>query len=115
MTYPRITEGIRALTNPADHALLDACDSVDATHASLEDENERLRSELDSVGTAAYLYGRSDLNVENAKLRELLKFAAFVLMAIESTTSWRFKGDGKTFDSSYFYSKLRELGVEVDE
>lgn len=72
MTYPRITEGIRALTNPADHALLDACDSVDAIHASLEDENARLRSELDSVGTAAYLYGRSDLKAENAKLLEVI-------------------------------------------
>ena len=34
-------------------------------------ENARLRSELESVGTAAYLYGRSDLKAENTKLREL--------------------------------------------
>lgn len=73
MTYPRITEGIRALTNPADHALLDACDAVDAIHASLEDENDRLRDELDAVGTASYLYGRSDLKAENAKLRKLVR------------------------------------------
>jgi hypothetical protein len=36
-------------------------------------ENALLRSELDSVGTAAYLYGRSDLKAENTKLRELAK------------------------------------------
>jgi len=35
-------------------------------------ENARLRSELESVGTASYLYGRSDLKAENAKLRELV-------------------------------------------
>lgn len=33
-------------------------------------ENAKLREELESVGTAAYLYGRSDLKTENAKLRE---------------------------------------------
>lgn len=39
----------------------------------LQTENARLRSELESVGTAAYLYGRSDLADENAKLRELAR------------------------------------------
>ena len=38
-------------------------------------ENARLRSELESVGTAAYLYGRGDLKAENAKLRELASAA----------------------------------------
>ena len=38
----------------------------------LKAENERLRKELESVGTAAYLYGRDDLKAENAKLREEL-------------------------------------------
>ena len=37
----------------------------------LEGENARLRDELESVGTAAYLYGRSDLKAENSKLRKL--------------------------------------------
>lgn len=40
---------------------------------SLESQNVELRSELESVGTAAYLYGRSDLKAENAKLRELVR------------------------------------------
>lgn len=35
-----------------------------------EAENVKLREEFESVGTAAYLYGRSDLKAENAKLRE---------------------------------------------
>lgn len=39
---------------------------------SLEAENAKLKEELEAVGTAAYLYGRSDLKIENAKLRELL-------------------------------------------
>jgi len=38
----------------------------------LREENAKLRSELESVGTAAYLYGRGDLQAENAKLREEL-------------------------------------------
>ena len=36
----------------------------------LLEENARLKQELESVGTAAYLYGRTDLADENAKLRE---------------------------------------------
>lgn len=39
----------------------------------LKAENARLRSELESVGTAAYLYGRGNLLAENAKLREDLE------------------------------------------
>ena len=42
-------------------------------NAVLGRENARLRSELDSVGIASYLYGRSDLKAENAKLRELVR------------------------------------------
>lgn len=37
---------------------------------AIEDENAKLRQELEVVGTAAYLYGRTDLADENAKLRE---------------------------------------------
>ena len=36
----------------------------------LLEENAKLKQELESVGTAAYLYGRNDLADENAKLRE---------------------------------------------
>lgn len=49
-----------------------ACKNVADLQEAL-DENARLRSELESVGTAAYLYGRSDLNADNAKLRELVR------------------------------------------
>lgn len=45
-------------------------DSLEHRNKQLEDENAKLREELESVGTAAYLYGRSDLKAENAKLRE---------------------------------------------
>ena len=76
-------------------------------------ENARLRSELDSVGTAAYLYGRSDLKAENTKLRELAQRADRLLTslfpyigysrctALEAVAAWRVRA--------------RELGVEVDE
>ena len=47
-----------------------ACKNVADLQEAL-DENARLRSELESVGVAAYLYGRGDLLAENAKLREL--------------------------------------------
>ena len=36
-------------------------------------ENARLLDELESVGTAAYMYGRSDLKAENTKLRLLVE------------------------------------------
>lgn len=53
----------------------DECLRADGSHKErrrLSAENARLRSELESVGTASYLYGRSDLKAENAKLRELV-------------------------------------------
>lgn len=93
---------------------------VDASHslnelshalALLESENARLRSELESVGTAAYLYGRSDLKAENAKLRELVRIA---VKHCDSGTC-----DGCPIlgeDESCPYSDMaRELGMEVDE
>jgi len=52
------------------------------------------------------------LEIENMELRKLLKLETFVLEAIESGTSWRFVGDGTTYDSAYFKGKLCELGVE---
>lgn len=36
----------------------------------LKAENARLKQELEAVGTAAYLYGRTDLADEDAKLRD---------------------------------------------
>jgi hypothetical protein len=43
----------------------------------LENENARLRSELESVGTASYLYGRSDLKAENVKLRDAVRVLVY--------------------------------------
>ena len=68
-----------------------------------EAENARLRSELESVGTAAYLYGRGDLEAENAKLRELVDelypLADYGAM------------DASELDRAH--DLMRELGVEV--
>ena len=53
---------------------------------------------------------------ENAKLRELLRMAVFVLWSMEQVSGLRFVGDGTTFDSAYFKARLRELGiVDSDE
>lgn len=86
-------------------------------------ENARLRSELESVGTAAYLYGRSDLKAENAKLRELVKDmwpfvegamdeehcpdseCPFIELCMENQVCMAISG---------FHCRMRELGVEVD-
>lgn len=54
-------------------ALRDAADTIWQLRDDLQQanaENARLRSELESVGTAAYLYGRGDFKDENARLRE---------------------------------------------
>lgn len=64
----------------------------------LKAENAKLRKELESVGTAAYLYGRDDLKAENAKLRELCEYL------------WDF---AKTCGADHPF--LRELGIEVEE
>lgn len=55
--------------------MLEAADTIWELRDDLQRanaENAKLRSELESVGTAAYLYGRSDLNDENVKLREII-------------------------------------------
>lgn len=66
-------------------------------------ENDRLRSELESAGVAAYLYGRSDLEAENAKLREFATETWELLTCNEPIFVW--KG---------LREKARELGVEVE-
>ena len=81
-------------------------------------ENARLRSELESVGTAAYLYGRNDLKIENAKLRELAQ------------KMWRLElfgcyGCRQECDADSCYAseckesieieqEMRDFGIEVD-
>jgi hypothetical protein len=75
-------------------------------------ENARLRSELESVGTASYLYGRSDLKAENTKLRELVRdiYGEYRYLHVR-------------FHRIYVHheermraieQRMRELGVEVD-
>jgi len=88
--------------------MMGAADTIDALGA----ENAKLRSELESVGTAAYLYGRSDLKAENDRLRELAQRADRLLTslfpyidysrctALEAVAAWRVRA--------------RELGVEVE-
>lgn len=51
--------------NPDVHNLVDYVNKLEA-------ENARLRSEFESIGTVAYLYGRNDLKAENEKLRDEL-------------------------------------------
>lgn len=72
-------------------------------------ENTKLREELESVGTAAYLYGRSDLKAENAKLRELCED---MLSCIEIRAAWHRPPTEEMYEE--FAQRARELGMEVD-
>lgn len=70
--------------------------------SELQAENAKLRKELESVGTAAYLYGRDDLKAENAKLRELVRDIADHIKY----------DDGFGIDRGWMLDRLRELGIE---
>lgn len=76
-----------------------------------EDENDRLRSELDSVGIASYLYGRSDLKAENAKLRELASGLHKCLVNESCEGCPMQDDDGRCVRDI----RLRDLGIEVTE
>ena len=96
-----------------DWAATTAHGELAAEHAQMRDwlrelerlrtENARLRSELESVGTAAYLYGRGDLKVENAKLREL---CSELLRMAESN-------DPDFLHWPEIHDELRKVGVEI--
>lgn len=99
--------------------LLDAADMLD--------ENARLRQELEAVGTAAYLYGRTDLADENAKLQELCAdMYGFIKRMDEDCGDVTFSDcfdyckhdtadDGCCKTGECWYEqRLRELGIEVE-
>ncbi len=73
-------------------------------------ENEQLRQENQSIGMAAYEFGRNSMADENAKLRELVAdmwndmsvcYEQYVRI---SSSDMRFYGD-----------RMREMGIEVSE
>ena len=68
--------------------------------ADMQAENAKLRQELEAVGTAAYLYGRTDLADENAKLRELVR--ELYEDQCDDCDRWK------------YHDRMSELGVEVD-
>lgn len=73
----------------------------------LKAENAKLRSELESVGTAAYLYGRGDLKAENAKLRELVKAMEPYLCCMPFASCDTLAANVR--------ERMRELGLLEDE
>lgn len=94
----------------------------------LLEENARLKQELEAVGTAAYLYGRTDLAGENAKLRELVKDLNKWLWNGADCTECPFTAKcdlNAAFESdlhsnicigwSEIHDRMRELGIEVDK
>lgn len=76
-------------------------------------ENARLRSELESVGTAAYLYGRTDLADENAKLRELARGLGQCAQGVGCEDCLLY--DRSEPDHCREERLSRELGVEVND
>lgn len=133
---------VKEVTMPSDmgSVLRDAADTIWELRDDLQRtnaENARLRSELESVGTAAYLYGRSDLNDENAKLREII--ADLEELLPESKRRWHIhetvkaiaednaklrelvrelyeiaQPEAPSMFETEFAGRMRELGVEVD-
>lgn len=129
---------VKAVTMPSDMGsiLRDAADTIWQLRDDLQRanaENTKLRSELESVGTAAYLYGRSDLKAENARLRSYLSDDvenARMIMGEnsrlrEQNAKLRELVQGLWFAAQYlgmnpdgatgsgFARQMRELGVEV--
>jgi len=96
--------------------MMGAADTIDALGA----ENAKLRSELESVGTAAYLYGRSDLKAENDRLRELAVLNwEWAHSCCGNSCKVRTEGCGYGIDRECNYEReiwdrMRELGVEVE-
>ena len=87
---------------------------------ALEDENAKLREELEAVGTAAYLYGRNDLAAENAKLRELVRDLERARSALCDEYPNRIDvacDECSAYDvcNANPVGRMRELGVEVDD
>lgn len=80
-------------------------------------ENARLRSELESVGVAAYLYGRGDLKAENAKLRDALK--ALMVGTNAELCSYRDEPDCKECsmhhgkDGCVMINTMEMLGIDM--
>ena len=111
--------------------MMDAADTIWELRDDLQRanaENAKLRRELESVGIAAYLYGRDDLKSENAKLRELAEKAWKAAERLCQAFDGPCRSDGVTIyepcpmsgrDEECIYGQLqrelRECGVEVDE
>ena len=93
-------------------------------------------SEIESVGTAAYLYGRSELKAENAKLRELAESRKWIARMLGQQTArvvnlqelcadmfdgmcdhdhcytchhWQ-----EGYNGCEYHERMAQLGVEVD-
>ena len=107
----RMADG-QATYRDARAAMLQAADTIWELRDDLQRanaENAKLREELESVGTAAYLYGRSDLKAENAKLRELVS-NCHGWLAVNCEKGYVIPRNG--LDA--IEQSMRELGMEVD-
>lgn len=87
-------------------------------------ESARLRDELESVGTAAYLYGRGDINAENDKLRKQgARLFDKTLELKDENTKLRelvrelyeiAQPEAPSMFEAEFADRMRELGAEVE-
>ena len=106
----------------ADDARLmeDAADTIwelrDMVHKERA-EADRLRDELEAVGTTAYLYGRDDLKAERDKLRELVR--DYYMFEHGDCHSCRYHDECRKDESCRCIAPIRladrtrELGIEV--
>jgi cell shape-determining protein MreC len=110
-TFPLLASALRGAAD----TIWQMRDDLQRTNA----ENARLKQELESVGTAAYLYGRTDLADENAKLRELVR--DYHRYEHEDCYACRYINECRADESDRCIApvrlgeRYRELGVEVDE
>lgn len=122
---PSTKETMALAMRSAASEMEDAADTIWELRGMMHKERaeaDKLREELEAVGTAAYLYGRDDLKAENEKLRELLGDVGHTLFSLDVDYCGACKADNinhqcpvYTVDGGecLYKTAMRELGIEA--